>query len=195
MTRGRTHRRTDSPCTPPPRFRVPLTMMPYWELARSQSQTATSSMPPLISLPTQMPWPKTLRQSNTRTRRVGRPMAVPSGFLPDLTATASSWVQKTEANRTQSSLESGVPAVAVPDALRAEGAVIGDDVPAVDHVDVPAGAVGQGQPGDADVPAVGQVHQPAPHPAGEGVLVFTAPDQVLHRGQLRLHPLLFPSAG
>ena len=89
----------------------------------------------------------------------------------------------------------GVPAVAVPDALRAEGAVIGDDVPAVDHVDVPAGAVGQGQPGDADVPAVGQVHQPAPHPAGEGVLVFTAPDQVLHRGQLVLHPLLFPLDG
>ena len=83
------------------------TIAPYWELARSQSQMATSSTPPLISLPMQMPCPNSLRQSKTRICRAGRPMTLPSGFLPDLMATESSWVRKVQPNSTHPSLESG----------------------------------------------------------------------------------------
>src|SRR5699024_6640163 len=85
----------------------------------------------------------------------------------------------------------GVPAVAVPDPLRAEGAVVGDDVPAIDHVHVPARAVGQGQARNADVLAVGQVDEPSPDPAGDGVFALSGFDQVLHGGQLVFHSLLF----
>ena len=82
-----------------------------------------------------------------------------------------------------------VPAVAVPDALGAEGAVIGDNVPAVNHVDIPAGAVGQGQARNPHMGAVAQVDEPAPDPAGDGILIFAGLDQVLHGGQFLFHPL------
>ena len=68
--------------------------------------------------------------------------------------------------------------------------MVGDDVPAVDHVEVPARAVGQRQPRDADLLAVGKIDQPPPHPAGDGVFVFAAGDQLRHGGQLLPQPLL-----
>ena len=69
--------------------------------------------------------------------------------------------------------------------------MVGDDVPAIDHVHVPAGAVGQGQARNADVLAVGQVDEPSPDPAGDGVFALAGFDQVLHGGQLVFHSLLF----
>ena len=89
----------------------------------------------------------------------------------------------------------GVPAVAVPHAFRAEGAVVGDDVLAVDHMDVPAGAVLQGQAGDAHVGAVAQVDEPSPHPAGDGIFVLAAGHQGGVLFQVRLQLLPFPFYG
>ena len=81
--------------------------MPDSEFARSQSQICTSSTPPLISLPMQMPWPQSLRQSNTRICAQGRLISLPSGFLPLLMATASSPVENSDANSAQFVEESG----------------------------------------------------------------------------------------
>ena len=47
-----------------------------------------------------------------------------------------------------------VPAVAVPDAARTQYAVVGYNVVAVNHVDIPRRAILQGQPSDADMDAV-----------------------------------------
>ena len=84
-----------------------------------------------------------------------------------------------------------IPAVPVPYALRAEDAVVRHDVPAVQHVHVPAGPVFQRQPGNPDVLAVAQVDQPAPGPSGNRMLVLVFFNFITQRCQLFLQPFLF----
>ena len=62
-------------------------------------------------------------------------------------------VPREELRRKQRAVRRGVrvPAVAVPDALGHKGAVVGLDVVAVDHVDVPGRAVFQRDTADPDV--------------------------------------------
>ena len=73
----------------------------------------------------------------------------------------------------------GVPAVPVPDALRHKGAVVGLDIVAVDHVDIPRRAVFEGDAADPDIFTVAQVDKAGTHAAGDRVAVLAAFDQFL----------------
>ena len=69
--------------------------------------------------------------------------------------------------------------------------MIGDDVPGVDHLHVPAGPVLQGQAGDAHVFAIAQVDEPSPGPARNGIVVFALLHLIAQGGDIIRQPRLF----
>ena len=89
-----------------------------------------------------------------------------------------------------------VPAIAVPYAIRFDNTVVGDDLVGVDHVQVPAGTVGKGQPLHPDVPAIAHVDKARPDAARNGVGVLAGGHEVcvLRKVFFQACPLIFNDA-